>query len=328
VSREAAFLFNNVLFLGLTFVVLFGTVYPMIREATSGERVSLGAPWFNQVNAPILVALLFLMGVGPALPWGGASWVTVRDRFALPLLAAAVLAGGGWLLGLREAAPLAALGMAGFVVTIMGEEVVRGALARGRSRGEGPPLAAWRLATRNRRRYGGYLVHAGIAVMAVAVAVSSSMGSDLTVTLRPGESVELGGYTVTHRRVVTERLASDPRVVETRAELTLAGPQSGALAPALRDYPSSASLVATPAVRTGAGEDLYVTLLASDPAGGDVTLHVFVNPLVAWIWMGGGVVLLGAAFAAWPERRRRPAPVTADEALPATATVAVARTEQ
>jgi cytochrome c-type biogenesis protein CcmF len=328
VSREAAFLFNNVLFLGLTFAVLFGTVYPMIREATSGERVSLGAPWFNQVNAPIFVALLFLMGVGPALPWGGTSWRTARERFALPLLAGALLAGAGWLLGVRLAAPLVALAMAGFVVTVMGEEVVRGALVRGRARGETPLVAASRMATRNRRRYGGYLVHAGIALMAVSVAVSSGLATDVTTTLSPGESVELGGYTVTHREIVTERLASDPRVVETRAELALAGPQSGSLAPALRDYPNSASLIATPAVRTAAGEDLYVTLLAGDPASGEVTLHVFVNPLVAWIWIGGAVVLLGASFAAWPERRREPEPAPVAEPLPTSGAVAAARTEQ
>jgi cytochrome c-type biogenesis protein CcmF len=311
VSREGAFLFNNVLFLGVTFAVLFGTLYPMIREATSGERVSLGAPWFNQVNAPIFVALLFLMGVGPALPWGGAGWRTLRDRFAVPLISVAAALLIAWLLGLRQALPLVALGMAVFVVAIMGEEVVRGALARGRSRGEAAPVAAWRLATRNRRRYGGYVVHLGIAVMAVAVAVSATLASDVTATVRPGESVRLGAYTVTHRQVVTERLASDPRVVEIRAELALAGPQSGDLAPALRDYPNSSTLIATPAVRTAAGEDLYVTLLAHDPASGEVTLHVFVNPLVAWIWIGGGVVALGAIFAAWPDRRRASMPVMA-----------------
>jgi cytochrome c-type biogenesis protein CcmF len=138
--------------------------------------------------------------------------------------------------------------------------------------------------------------------------------------------VALGGYTVTHQRVVTERLAADPRVVEVRAELTLDGPQSGPLAPALRDYPNSSTLIATPAVRTAAGEDLYVTLLAHDPASGEVTLHVFVNPLVVWIWIGGGIVALGAVFAAWPERRRVPAAVLtgASAEAPATASARLA----
>ncbi|HEX2193519.1 MAG TPA: heme lyase CcmF/NrfE family subunit [Candidatus Limnocylindria bacterium] len=316
VSREGAFLFNNVLFLSVTFAVLFGTFYPMLREAFSGERVSLGAPWFNQVNAPVFAALLFLMGVGPALPWGGASWATVRDRFTLPLGAFALALAMAVLLGIREPWPLATFGLAAFVLTVTGEEFVRGARARRRTRGEAAPIATWRLASHNRRRYGGYVVHAGIALMAVAVAVSGSFASDVTATLRPGESVRLGSYTVTHERAVTEPLASDPRVIETRAELMLSGPQSGALAPALRDYPSSESLIATPAVRTAAGEDLYVTLLAFDPSGA-VTLHVFVNPLVVWIWIGGGVVALGAVFAAWPARRRATAPTPVEAPTPA-----------
>ncbi|HEX2140897.1 MAG TPA: cytochrome c-type biogenesis CcmF C-terminal domain-containing protein, partial [Candidatus Limnocylindria bacterium] len=305
VSRESAFLFNNILFLGVTFAVLFGTLYPTVREAISGERVSLGAPWFNGVNAPIFVALLFLMGVGPALPWGGASWSTVRERFVAPLLVGGMATAVAWLLGVNDPAPLAAIALSGFVLVVMGHEVLRGARARSRQRGEAAPVATWRLLTRNRRRYGGYLVHAGICVMAVAVAISATLASDVTASLRPGESLQLGNYTVTHRDLVSEPLASDPRVLETRAELDLAGPQSGPMSPALRDYPSSATLIATPAVRTAAGEDLYVTLLAFEPSDGSVTLHVFVNPLVAWIWIGGGIVAGGAVFAAWPDRRRR-----------------------
>ena len=311
VSREGAFLFNNVLFLGITFVVLFGTLYPVLREATSGERVSLGAPWFNGVNAPIFVALLFLMGIGPALPWGSASAGTLRRRFGVPLLVAAVVATGGFLLGLREPAPLGTLALAGGVATIMLEEVVRGASARTRGRGEDPMTATWRLTTRNRRRYGGYTVHLGVLVMAVAVAVSSGLATDRTVSLAPGETATIGGYKVTHERLVVEPLADDARVIETRAELTFAGPRAGSLQTALRDYPSSTTAIATPAVSTSLGEDLHVTLLGSDPASGRVTLHLFVNPLVVWIWIGGAIVGIGAAFAVWPERHR--VRVSADE---------------
>ena len=306
VSRESAFLFNNVLFLVISLIVLLGTLYPLAVEAVSGEKVSLGAPWFNRVGAPSFVALLFLMGVGPALPWGGASWRTVRDRFALPVLAGLGSVGAAWLLGVRSVAPLAAVGFAAFVLLIMGEEVVRGTRARASGRGEGQPTAAWRLATRNRRRYGGYLVHAGICVMAVAIAVSATLGSDATATLQPGGEMTLGSYRLRHERVVVEPLASDPRVRETRAELVLSGPQSGALLPALRDYPNSTSPIATPVVRSSLGEDLYVTLIGYDVAAGSVTLHVFINPLVGWIWLGGAIVALGALFAIWPDRRRIP----------------------
>jgi cytochrome c-type biogenesis protein CcmF len=303
VSRESAFLLNNVLFLGLTFAVLFGTLLPLFVAATSGDTISVGAPWFNGVTVPIFVALLFLMGIGPALPWGAASWATLRRRFGLPLLVAGALGVAAFALGLRAAGPLGTLVLAGAVATVMLEEVVRGARARASGRDEDPATAAWRLVTRNRRRYGGYAVHMGVLVMAIGVAVSSGLAIDRTVTLEPGASAEIGGFVVRHDRLIVEPLPDDARVIETRAEITYDGRRSGSLRTALRDYPSSTTAIATPAVSTALGEDLYVTLLASDPTSGAVTLHLFVNPLVVWIWIGGAIVGIGAVFAAWPERR-------------------------
>ncbi|MGZ8482148.1 MAG: cytochrome c-type biogenesis CcmF C-terminal domain-containing protein [Candidatus Limnocylindria bacterium] len=154
-------------------------------------------------------------------------------------------------------------------------------------------------------------MHLGVLVMAVAVAISSGLSSDVTVTVAPGETARIGPYDVRHDRLVVEPLRDDPRVIETRAELTLSGPQSGEMATALRDYPNSAAAIATPSVRTSLGEDLYVTLLASDSGTGEVTLHLFVNPLVVWIWIGGLIVAIGSTFAIWPERRV--APVVAPE---------------
>jgi cytochrome c-type biogenesis protein CcmF len=305
VSRESAFLFNNVLFLAISLTVLVGTLYPLAVEAVSDQKVSVGAPWFNRVGAPAFVALLFLMGIGPALPWGGASWATLRRRFALPVVLALLAVGLAVLLGLREMAPLAAIGFAVFVLVVMVDEVARGAAARGRARGEPGAKATWRLMTHNRRRYGGYLVHAGICIMAVAIAISATLGTDVTATLSPGEEMTIGAYRLRHERLVVEPLSDDARVRETRAELTLSGPQSGAVTTALRDYPSSTTPIATPSVRSSLGEDLYVTLLAYDPDDESATLHVFVNPMVGWIWLGGAIVAAGAIFAVWPERRRR-----------------------
>ncbi len=314
---------NNVLFLGLTFAVLFGTLLPMLVAATSGATISVGAPWFNGVGVPIMVALLFLMGIGPALPWGTASWSTVRDRFTGPLLAAVAVGVVALLAGLRDGGSLGILVLAVFTGGVMVDEVVRGARARGRSRDEAPPTATWRLVTRNRRRYGGYAVHIGVLVMAVAVAVSSGLSTDVTVTLAPGESTQIGGYTVTHERLVVEPLANDARVIETRAEVRYAGSQEGALATALRDYPNSPTAIATPAVRTSLAEDLYVTLLAADPQTGAVSLHLFVNPLVVWIWLGGAIVGLGAVFAIWPDPK--PRPVVVEVGVPAAAAASAER---
>jgi cytochrome c-type biogenesis protein CcmF len=309
VSRESAFLLNNVLFLALTFAVLFGTFLPLMWESTTAERISVGRPWFDAVAVPMFVALLFLMGVGPALPWGTASVATLRERFGLPLLAAVTVGVLAVLVGLREAGPLGVLALAVFSGGVMVDEVVRGARSRGRTRGEPAWTATWRLSTRNRRRYGGYGVHVGVLVMAVGVAVSSGLSADRTIRLAPGESASVAGYTLTHDRLVVEPLADDRRVTETRAELTYDGAQSGALATASRDYPNSTAAIATPGVRTSLAEDLYVTLLAADPATGAVSLQVLVRPLVVWIWIGGGIVGLFAVFAMWPDRRPRAAEV-------------------
>jgi cytochrome c-type biogenesis protein CcmF len=311
ISRESAFLFNNVLFLGITFAVVFGTLYPLGAQLVSGATVSVGTPYFNTVNAPLFLLLLFLMGVGPALPWGVARWPTVRDRFALAVLAGAAGVLLAWAFGMRLPGPLATLGLALFVLAILGDELVRGTRARSASRGEQAHVAAWRLASRNRRRYGGYLVHAGICVMAVAIAVSASLGQDTVQTLKSGESMEIRGYTLTYHGLVREPLRDDPRVFETRAEVGYAGPQNGTLAAALRDYPNSNQPIATPAVRSNLAEDLYVTLNSYDPRTSTVTLHVLINPLVSWIWIGGAVVGAGAIFAIWPDRRRLPVELAA-----------------
>jgi cytochrome c-type biogenesis protein CcmF len=140
--------------------------------------------------------------------------------------------------------------------------------------------------------------------MAVAVAISATLGVDETTTMRPGDSTSIGGYTLTYDQLVTRALPDDARVSETRAELTVSGRQSGQLSTALRSYPSSTTAIATPAVWTTPGEDLYVTLLSYDAPSRTISLRVFINPLVVWIWVGGGIVAIGAVFAIWPDRRR------------------------
>jgi len=303
VSRESAFLLNNLLFSGLAFAVLFGTLYPLVIEAISGSRISVGAPWFDQISAPFFAALLFLLGVGPALPWGATSWATVRNRFVVPAGVGLGLAALAAVVGVRGWGPLLTMGLAGFSGTVLIAEVVRAARGRGRATGEGWARATWKVATRNRRRYGGYLAHLGVLVAAIAVAVSSTGSLQTTAVLSPGQSAQLSAYTVTHDQLIQAPLAADPRVFETRAQVTVTGPQSGTVDPALRNYPNSVAAIATPVVMTSVGEDFYITLLAFDPQTSAVTLRLFVNPLVAWIWVGGAIIVIGAAFAIWPARR-------------------------
>ena len=222
----------------------------------------------------------------------------------------------GAVAGVQGLAPLLTVGLAGFSGTVLVGELVRAVRGRSRATGAGWLGATWGVATRNRRRYGGYLAHAGVLVAAVAVAISASSSVQATAILAPGQSASLESYTVTHRELVREPLAADPRVFETRAEMDVSGPQTGRVSPALRDYPNSVTAIATPVVMTSTAEDFYVTLLAYDPASGAVTVRMFVNPVVVWIWIGGAIIVLGAGFAIWPGRR---APAVAPTAIPAEA---------
>src|SRR5262249_54582627 len=193
-SRETAILVNNLLFAALTFTVLLGTVFPLVREAFSGVRISVGAPYFNRMAVPLGVAILFLMGVGPSLPCAQASAEPSRRQFVVP---AAV--GVGVVLvclaaGLRGALTLATFGLAGFVTVVTLREMALPVRVRMREQGEPLGRALWRSATRARRRFGGYVVHLGVVLVFVAIAASQSYVVPTTATLAPGQQFQLGQY--------------------------------------------------------------------------------------------------------------------------------------
>ena len=303
-SREAIFLFQNVLFVAATLTVLLGTLYPLIVEAVSGDQVSIGSPYFDTVDVPLALALLFLMGVGPQLPWHGASRATLERQFSAPILAAA---GGGiaaLLVGLRGAAPVLAFALAAFVVGTVVQEMVRGVHARRTLHGEPPAVAFVNLFRRNGRRYGGYVVHVGIAVVALAVAMSQSMAVQKDATLAPGGSMQVGSRTIVFEGLhdvaqpQRQRVVADLRIVD--------GGSSVPLTTALDYYPNSTSAVGSPGIRSTAGDDVYAILAAYDARSRAwATISIKVIPLVSWLWIGGAIVGLGALLAALPEPRPR-----------------------
>ncbi|MBU6423158.1 MAG: heme lyase CcmF/NrfE family subunit, partial [Chloroflexi bacterium] len=303
-SREAIFLFQNVLFVAATLTVLLGTLYPLIVEAVSGDQVSIGSPYFDTVDVPLALALLFLMGVGPQLPWHGASRATLERQFSAPILAAA---GGGiaaLLVGLRGAAPVLAFALAAFVVGTVVQEMVRGVHARRTLHGEPPAVAFVNLFRRNGRRYGGYVVHVGIAVVALAVAMSQSMAVQKDATLAPGGSMQVGSRTIVFEGLhdvaqpQRQRVVADLRIVD--------GGSSVPLTTALDYYPNSTSAVGSPGIRSTAGDDVYAILAAYDARSRAwATISIKVIPLVSWLWIGGAIVGLGALLAALPEPQPR-----------------------
>ena len=298
-SRETVFLMNNLLFTAFTFTVLLGTLYPLVAEAIRGEKVSVGAPFFNRMTLPICMLLLFLMGVGPALPWKRASREQLKKDFLIPLIAMVVVAIVSVALGARDVFAIVTFAFATFALIVNGREFVRGAAARMRAHGETPWLAFGRLVGANRRRYGGYTAHIGAIVLAVAVAASSAFRMEKEATLKPGETMSVGGYTV---RLDGMWAREEPQRFVVGADVAVidGGTAKATMNPRLNFYRMSDQPISTPSVRSRASGDLYLNLMAFQPDGSSGTLRVIVEPLVPWIWFGGLVIVFGSVIAVWP----------------------------
>ena len=303
-SREAIFLFQNVVFVAATLTVLLGTLYPLIAEALSGDQLSIGRPYFDRVEVPLALALLFLMGIGPQLPWHGASRATLERQFTAPVVAAA----GGALIavatGLGGAFAVLTYALAAFVGATVVQEFARGIRARRTLHGEGAGTAFANLLRRNGRRYGGYVVHLGIVLVAVAVATSQSKTIEIERTVRAGEHFDVAGYTVAFGGL---RNVSEPQRDLLVADLAITG--NGAdeqLKPSLVFFPNATQAVGSPGISAGLRDDVYTILAAYDTSAKSwATIRVLVIPLVSWLWLGGAVVGLGAVIAALPQPKRR-----------------------
>lgn len=315
-SRETVFLFNNLIFTAFTFTVLLGTLFPLIAEAVRGVKVSVGGPFFNHMTIPLAVALLFLVGVGPVLPWKGGNREYLLRRLRTPFVALLAVLAIALVLGLRQPWTLLAFSFGAFAFVANVGEFVLGTATRRRATGEDPVTAFWRLVNANSRRYGGYLAHLGLVVVATGIAASATFRTEREVTLKPGESVTVRGYTVRFDRVWGDQ---QPQRFVVGADLSVLGGNGqviGQLSPRQNFYTAQGSEpVTTPAVRSRPNADLYINLLAFQRDGSNATLNVIVEPLVSWIWVGGLIVALGALFSVWP-RRRVPTPVRRRRAPP------------
>jgi cytochrome c-type biogenesis protein CcmF len=310
VSRETAFLANNLLLVAAAAVVFVGTIFPAVTEALEGVRSTVGPPYFNRVLAPVTLALLLLMGIGPLLPWRRASPPQLARTFAWP---AAVAAGGGAVLaaaGVRAPLALVVFVLALFVLATMGVEVVRGVRARA-ARGEPALEALVQLVGRNRRRYGGYTAHLGVLLMLAGIAGSSAFATQRQATVAPGERFQVGAYVVEFRGLAgAQRPGID--VVEAEVLVWRGATALGALRPRRLFYRAQGQPMHEVAIRSSPSEDLYA-ILADWTPDGRATLRVLIHPLVSWLWAGGAVLALGALVAALPERRRQARALPAGE---------------
>ncbi len=331
-SREFAFLVNNWILLGMMLFVLVATTAPLLSEWLRGETITVGPAFYNRWMLPFGLVLLILSGVGPLVAWRKATGRQLRKAFTWPLLAAACMAGlhlafgasvglepivasdalydtaaGRLLAWLQAASPLAFFSASAFVMTAIVQEFVRGASARRRAHGESWPVALWRLTARARRRYGGYLVHAGIVLMYVGF-TGAAWDVEHETTLRVGGVAEVArpGTEAWTRRLRYEgpRMESDESKQMLFADMTVLdakGRSLGEVHPAKFIFRSHPQMPTTEvAIRSGALADLYVILSTADPRTKRGTFRILLRPFIAWIWAGGLLLLLGTVVAAWP----------------------------
>ena len=301
VSRESTFLLNNLLLVGAAFAIFLGTIFPVISEAVRGVKISVGPPFFNQVAGPIFLATILLTGVCALIGWRRASIKNLARNFLWPLVAASTLGIALFISGIREWYALIAFFICGFVISTILYEWFRGTRARHRMRSENYPKAFWGLIWANRPRYGGYIVHIGIILIAIGIIGSSVYETDMETTLNPGESMTLTKYTLTYENMDYYQTESKEVVSAT---LSVYNGQEfiGKLIPEKYFHRTYEQPVTEVAIRSTLLEDLYVILIGWDESGA-TAFKVLVNPLVSWIWIGGVALVLGGLIAFWPERR-------------------------
>jgi cytochrome c-type biogenesis protein CcmF len=305
VSREATFLYNNLLLVAFCLTILWGVLYPILTEALRGEPVTVGPPYYNFFLKAFGLPLLVLMGIGPLIAWRRASLRGLGRTFAWPA-GVAVLSGLALLaLGAGSSIPgLVGYTFCAFVLASIVLEFTRGTRARRALAGGSWPAAFGQLVGRNRRRYGGYVVHASIVLLAIGVIGSSAYDTTREQRLRPGETMAVGDYRLTYRGATSERGAN---AVEVRAVVDVErdGKRLGTLRPGKNNYLAEQQVSNEAAIRSDKlnGEDLF--LIAEQITPNAVFLKALVKPLVNLIWLAGFVFVGGALIALWPDAREQ-----------------------
>lgn len=274
----------------------------MISEAVRGVKVSVGAPYFNSVIAPLGIVLFLLMGICPLIAWRKASWRNLVKNFLWPALGALVVVIILFVSGERKIYPMLGYATAFFTMATILLEFIRGTRVRHRITKEPYPLAFIRLLLRNRRRHGGYIIHLGLVIMLIGIIGSNNSDIQLTKTVNFGESVEIGNYRIVYEGLYEKQNGKKDIVY---ADLLISDKESGKLLGRIEPQKVFYQTTKQPATEVGLRstlkEDLYIILSAWEKDG-TATFKFHVNPLVAWIWIGGYILIIGTIFALWPGR--------------------------
>jgi len=312
ISREAAFLYNNVVLVGIAFSVLWGTLFPIITEAVRGEKITVGPPFFNAVNIPLGLALLLLTGIGPLIAWRRASIANLQRQFVGPVIAGITTTFVLLLFGMRDVPALIAYTFAGFVAMTVIQEFYKGVGARRKMYGESLVPAFGHLIARNRRRYGGYIVHMGIVVVFAAFA-GLAFKKEFDVNLKDGDVRELTDAFGHKWKFVSQGISQynllNRQVTALALDVSRDGKAQGVLTSEKRQHVDSrGEPTFEPSTEVGImgswRQDVYVVLagMRDDEVA---EIRVTFNPLVRWVWLGGGLMALGGLIVMWPQAQRR-----------------------
>jgi cytochrome c-type biogenesis protein CcmF len=335
-SREAIFLLQNLLFLAILFVTFWGTIFPVVSELVARQKAIVGPPFFNQVNGPLFASLVVLMGIAPLMPWRRASRQKLARMLLWPTVVGLAVTVVLFAIGVRNIAvfpgtqvrvlPVSLFyGIAAFAAVITLLEFWRGMRARHRSTGASYPRALWTLFGRNRRRYGGYLIHIGVIMMAIGVIGTQFFQVETQRNLAVGEFLTItspltGEYRLTYGGLQSLPAPDDVSRMGATLAVSRSGREIGELHPTHDFFIPQQQPMTIPAMRYSPIEDLYVIVAGWEDGGATATFKAYVNPLVNWLWIGGFVFIIGTAVAAWPdpaEDRRLALASTSGRVVPA-----------
>jgi len=302
-SREALFTLNNLLFMGILVVCFWGVIFPLISEIFTGQKVTVGPVFYERATGPLWAGLLLLMGVAPLSVYGRTSWNNLGRAAWKPMAISLVVPLAVVLLGVQNVAAVLGYWLVGLVVAVVAYEFWRGVLARRKLHGEHLLVALGRLAGRNRRRYGGYIIHLGVVVMALGIIGIEIYQTETQGTLARGEQLTLGRYVMTYDALSVFDTADGKSVARAVVTVYKDGRNVGELYPRRDYFYASQQPMTIPGVRSTLEDDFYVILVDWQPIGTQgATFKVYHNPLVNFVWGGGLIFILGTLVAAWPER--------------------------
>ncbi len=309
-SREGAFLLVNLLFCGAALIVFLGTTYPSLTRTFRGAMVSLNASFYNRASGPLFTVVVVLMGICPVLGWQRTSSENVR-ALNMPSLAALLVTVLAFILGVTDPLPIVAIAICAFVSFSLLALLARDLMARRRSTGENVARALGTLLSKGRRRYGAHLVHLAIVLFALGITGSTFYKREQLIGLHPGEAVAFGDYTIQYEDFSVETLNAEPVTYQSRirysADLSIlsGGSKLSTLVPQKSyHWALESPWVTEVAIRSNLKEDVYI-ILTSLEEDGLAGFQMIINPLVSWIWIGGGVLFIGTLMAAWPQGRAK-----------------------